>query len=217
MDRVALDWLFSTASQTLATLVGLIFAGVVFITNLIFIMDGISIIMDMLLLVFNPIEQNLYSCCCKMFNMYILVSGLVLLLNIISFVFSLKYIINVARPDFFEETVKRMSKEITEGEIDAIEFIKEYIIFDGILRSLPIFKMETAQKPLTLTSMIWKLRTLQYINQDDQDKIARLINTRNLILHGNTISHVSKETFEEMKECVRKITELRNKLVEEKL
>lgn len=33
MDRVALDWLFSTASQALATLVGLIFAGVVFITN----------------------------------------------------------------------------------------------------------------------------------------------------------------------------------------
>lgn len=33
MDRNALDWLFSTAPQALAALVGLIFAGVAFIVG----------------------------------------------------------------------------------------------------------------------------------------------------------------------------------------
>ena len=33
MDRNALDWLFSTAPQALAALVGLIFAGVAFISK----------------------------------------------------------------------------------------------------------------------------------------------------------------------------------------
>lgn len=87
MDRNALDWLFSTAPQALAALVGLIFAGVAFIVGaidkemrqdatsedilmamkrqihsdmkLLFQLSGVSIIADLVLLALNPIQEGL--------------------------------------------------------------------------------------------------------------------------------------------------------------
>lgn len=88
MDRNALDWLFSTAPQALAALVGLIFTGVAFILGAIdkeiardetredifdemkkeihsnmkylFILAGVSIGLDLLLVALNPIEEGKY-------------------------------------------------------------------------------------------------------------------------------------------------------------
>ena len=86
MDRNALDWLFSTAPQALAALAGLIFAGVVFMMGvidkeverdetlkdiyeemkreihgnltLLYWLAGSSIIIDLILIILNPVEDG---------------------------------------------------------------------------------------------------------------------------------------------------------------
>ena len=86
MDRNALDWLFSTAPQALAALVGLIFTGVAFILGAIdketardetrkdiydemkrdihvnmrwlYWLAGISVVLDLTLIIINPIEDG---------------------------------------------------------------------------------------------------------------------------------------------------------------
>ncbi len=240
MDRTALDWLFSTAPQALAALVGLIFAGVAFIIDainkesekdesregiakemkkeihasmkLLFTLAGISIIADMLLLTLNPIEEGRCFSFQGEFDFYLLFSAIVLIINFISFWYSLWFIIKVARPGFFNDTVKRLSKELENGEIDADDYLIEWRSFDSALRSLPIFDQEERRRPLVLTNIVRKLRELRYFDQHDLHRIAQLISTRNLIAHNDEIKHVDKESFEELKKYKRKIYELKAQL-----
>ncbi len=240
MDRAALDWVFSTAPQALAALVGLIFAGVAFIIDAInketekdetregiakemkkeihanmkvlFTLAGISIIADMLLLLLNPIEEGHRFSFQGELDFYLIISAIVLLVNVITFCYSLRFIIKVARPSFFNDTVKRLSIELDNGEIDANDYLIEWRSFDSAIRSLPIFDQEEGRRPLVLTNIVRKLRDLQYFNPDDLNRIAKLINTRNLIAHNNEIKHVDKESFVELKEYIRRINELKVQL-----
>lgn len=144
MDRNALDWLFSTAPQALAALVGLIFAGVAFIVGAIdkqveqddsredickamkqqihvdmkwlFWLSGISIILDLVFLLLNPIEEGSCFSFDGTFSPYLLMAGLVLLLNVGTLIYSLCFIIKVASPDYFMETVKRLSEQEYEDK-----------------------------------------------------------------------------------------------------
>lgn len=174
MDRNALDWLFTTAPQALAALVGLIFAGVAFIQGAIdkeaglddsradicnemkreihanmrwlFWLAGISIVLDYILIVFNPVEDGLRVSLNGSFDPYLLIAGIIILLNVITLVFSLWFIINVAKPDFFEKTVDRLSKDVNDGDVEVKDFVMDYIEMEKSLRALPIFRMPQGEK-----------------------------------------------------------------------
>lgn len=116
MDRNALDWLFSTAPQALAALVGLIFAGVAFIVGaidkqmrqdassedifmtmkkqihsvmkLLFLLSGVSINADLVLLALNPIQEDLTFSFDGSFSPYLTVAGIILLMNIVTLIYS---------------------------------------------------------------------------------------------------------------------------------
>ena len=109
MDRTALDWLFSTAPQAIAALVGLIFTGVTFFISALdkevsrdvtkediceemkkdihtkmqwlYWLAGISVVLDMLILVANPIEEDKRFSFNGTFDWYLLFDGIVLQLN----------------------------------------------------------------------------------------------------------------------------------------
>lgn len=112
MDRTALDWLFSTAPQALAALVGLIFAGVAFIVGAIdkqvedddsredickamkkqihinlkrlFWLSGFSIIIDLILLILNPIEEGLRFSFEGDYSLYLTIAGVILIMNAVT-------------------------------------------------------------------------------------------------------------------------------------
>lgn len=226
MDRNALDWLFSTAPQALAALVGLIFAGVSFMLGtidkeiandetredicdemkkeihsdmkILFWLAGCSILLDLLLIVFNPIEDGKLFSFHGSFDPYLLIAGLILLLNCITLGYSLMFIIKVASPDYFKKTVERLSKDKNKGEIKREDFIMEYIELEKALRALPLDLDQKLERRATVMDILRELRYRNYISGNDLGHLRELNQIRNLIVHGEYIKNVEKTTFDKL-------------------
>lgn len=155
MDRIALDWLFSTASQAIAALVGLIFMGVTFFTDSLdkevsrddtkgdicdemkkdihskmqwlYWLAGVSILVDLVILVANPIEKDKTFSLDGSFDWYLLFGGVMLLLNLVTIGFSLWFIVQIANPNYFKKTAKRMLGIIHGDMVASTEFIGAFI------------------------------------------------------------------------------------------
>lgn len=240
MDRNALDWLFSTAPQALAALVGLIFAGVAFIVGAIdkqveqddsreyickamkqqihvdmkwlFWLSGISIILDLFFLLLNPIEEGLCFSFDGTFSPYLLMAGLTLFLNVGTLIYSLWFIITVASPDYFSNTVKRLSEQEHEGDVEVKDFLMAYIEMEKALRALPIFYVPQGGKQPTVTEMLKVLKYRQFMDARDVDDMFELTRLRNLIMHGGGIHHVERQMYDKAKKYTNDLTTLKDNL-----
>lgn len=239
MDRTALDWLFSTAPQALAALVGLIFTGVAFIIGaidkeiardntresiclemkkeihrymrILFILAGISVSFDLLAIVFNPMEEGRVYSKNGVFDNYLLLVYILLLLNLITLVFSLWFVIKVARPDYFDRTVKRLSKAENEGTIDAKQFLLKYIDFEKSIRCIPYLDGTRNGRIATVIDLTNELKYRGLIGGDDFKKIRHLNNLRNLIVHGEDITTVSNEDYQAVVSFAKQMQEFKEK------
>lgn len=237
MDRNALDWLFSTVPQALAALEGLIFTGVVFILNSIdkkieedgtsqeifetmkkdihtkmktlFRWAGLSILLDLVLLILNPIEDGFRFSFSGTFSFYLFFAGVVVGVNVITFVLSLKFVIDVASPDFFQKTVKKLSDKSGQGEVDVKDFIMAYIDMEKALRSLPIFEERQGEKPHSVSEMLKKLKYSRIMKAGDVDRMLYLTRIRNLIMHGAEISHIERDAYDDVKKYTKIIMDLK--------
>jgi hypothetical protein len=240
MDRNALDWLFSTAPQALAALVGLIFAGVAFIVGAIdkqgelddsrgdickamkqqihvnmkwiFWLSGVSIILDLIFLLLNPIEDGLCFSFDGTFSPYLLMAGLTLLLNVGTLIYSLWFIITVASPDYFSNTVKRLSAQEHEGDIEVKEFLMAYIDMEKALRALPIFYVKQGERQPTVTEMLKELKYRKFMDAQDVDDMFALTRLRNLIMHGAEIQHVERQMHDKAKKYTNDLATLKENL-----
>jgi len=166
MDRTALDWTFSTTPQAIAALVGLIYAGASFIIatinkeieadstredicnemkkdihsnlKILFYLAGASIIADLIILLMDPLEEGKIFSINGNFDYYILISAIILLINIGTILYSLFFILKVANPNFFNKMVEKLSSKQLEGDVDKMEFIREFIEFEKELKMLDI-------------------------------------------------------------------------------
>ena len=239
MDRTALDWLFSTAPQALAALVGLIFTGVAFIIGaidkeiardntresiclemkkeihrnmrILFILAGISVALDLLAIVFNPMEEGRVFSKDGVFDHYLLLASVLLLLNLVTLVFSLWFVIKVASPDYFDKTVKRLSKAENEGTIDAKQFLLKYIDFEKSIRSIPYLDGTRNARVATILELTNELKTRGLLGVDDFNKIRHLNNLRNLIVHGEDITTVSNEDYQTLESFTKQMQELKER------
>lgn len=240
MDRNALDWLFSTAPQALAALVGLIFTGVAFILGAIdkevardesrkdiydemkreihidmkrlYWLAGLSVVIDLVLIIVNPVEDGHRFSFKGSFDPYLFLAGMVVLLNIVTLVYSLWFIVHVANPSFFNNTVSRLSQDISQGTVEAKDFLMEYIDMEKAMRGLSIFQTPQEHRPIAMTNMVRELQYRQLIEPQDVDKLTSIIHLRNLIVHGSDISHVEADIFNDVKDLKEKIGELNNRL-----
>lgn len=240
MDRNALDWLFSTAPQALAALVGLIFTGVAFILGAIdkegaqddtrkdiydemkreihvsmkslYWLAGVSVVLDLLLIFFNPIEDGLRFSIKGSFDPYLLLSAVIILLNIATLIYSLWFIVHVADPNFFQKTVTRLAKAVNTGTVESKDFLMEFIDMEKALRDLPIFRTTPGQRPFMMTEMVRDLQYRQLLEPQDVDKLASSIQLRNLIVHGSDITHVEADKYNDVKNLKKKFVELKDQL-----
>ena len=240
MDRNALDWLFSTAPQALAALVGLIFAGVAFIVGAIdkqvefddsredickamkqqihvdmkrlFWLSGFSIIMDLIFLLLNPIEDGLRFSFNGTFSPYLLMAGMILLLNFGTLIYSLWFIITVASPNYFSNTVKRLSAQEHEGDMDVKDFLMAYIDMEKALRALPIFNKPHKEGLPTMSEMLKELKYSKFMDARDVDDMFALTRLRNLIVHGAEIQRVERQMYEKAKKYTKDLTKLKENL-----
>ena len=239
MDRTALDWTFSTTPQAIAALVGLIFAGVSFIiatinkeieadstrediciemkkdihSNLkvLFILAGISIIADLIILLLDPLEEGKIFSFYGNFDLYILISAIFLTINIGTIIYSLFFILKVANPNFFNKMVEKLSSEQLEGDVDKMEFIREYIEFEKELKKLDI-PIDTRNNFPTTLELIKALSYNELINRDEYAQLREINSVRNLILHGGNIQRVPHRLLERLvgyKEKIKNLDVLR--------
>ena len=240
MDRNALDWLFSTAPQALAALVGLIFAGVAFIIGaidkqvkqddssedillsmkmqihadmkMLFLLSGVSIISDFFLLALNSIQEGFVFSFEGQFSPYLTVAAIVLVMNVATLIYSLWFIIKVASPDFFSKTVKRLSRLEREGDVEVKEYLVAYIEMEKALRTLSIFYVPKGEKQPSVNEMLKELKYRRLMDARDVDDMFSLTRLRNLIMHGGEIQHVERQMYDKVKKYTKDIASLKNKL-----
>lgn len=240
MDRNALDWLFSTAPQALAALVGLIFAGVAFIIGAIdkqvkqddssedillsmkmqihadmkrlFWLSGVSIISDLLLLALNSIQEGFVFSFEGQFSPYLIVAAIVLVMNVVTLIYSLWFIIKVASPDFFSKTVKHLSQLEREGDVEVKEYLVAFIEMEKALRTLSIFYVPKGEKQPSVNEMLKELKYRRLMDARDVDDMFSLTRLRNLIMHGGEIQHVERQMYDKVKKYTKDIASLKNKL-----
>ena len=240
MDRNALDWLFSTAPQALAALVGLIFAGVAFIIGAIdkqvkqddssedillsmkmqihadmkrlFWLSGASIISDFLLLALNSIQEGFVFSFKGQFSPYLTIAGIVLVMNVATLIYSLWFIIKVASPDFFSKTVKHLSQLEREGDVEVKEYLVAFIEMEKALRTLSIFDVPNGEKQPSVNEMLKELKYRRLMDAHDIDNMFSLTRLRNLIMHGGDIQHVERQMYDKVKKYTKDIASLKNKL-----
>ena len=220
MDRNALVWLFSTAPQALAALVGLIFAGVAFIIGaidkqvkqddssedillsmkmqihadmkMLFLLSGVSIISDFFLLALNSIQEGFVFSFEGQFSPYLTVAAIVLVMNVATLIYSLWFIIKVASPDFFSKTVKHLSQLEREGDVEVKEYLVAFIEMEKALRTLSIFYVPKGEKQPSVNEMLKELKYRRLMDARDVDDMFSLTRLRNLIMHGGEIQHVER-------------------------
>lgn len=240
MDRNALDWLFSTAPQALAALVGLIFAGVAFIIGaidkqvkqddssedillsmkmqihadmkMLFLLSGVSIISDFFLLALNSIQEGFVFSFEGQFSPYLTVAAIVLVMNVATLIYSLWFIIKVASPDFFSKTVKRLSRLEREGDVEVKEYLVAFIEMEKALRTLSIFYVPKGEKQPSVNEMLKELKYRRLMDARDVDDMFSLTRLRNLIMHGGEIQHVERQMYDKVKKYTKVIALLKNKL-----
>ena len=240
MDRNALDWLFSTAPQALAALVGLIFTGVAFILGAIdketardetrkdiydemkrsihvnmrwlYWLAGITVVLDLTLIIINPIEDGFRFSFKGTFDPYLLIAGLIILLNVVTLIYSLWFIVHVANPGFFDKTVARLSEGVNKGTVESKDFVMEFVEMEKALRELPIFYNSSDPRPRMMTNMVRELQYRQLLDQQEVDRLASLINLRNLIVHGAEIDHVEADKYNDVKTFKEKFKKLKSSL-----
>ena len=240
MDRNALDWLFSTAPQALAALVGLIFTGVAFIHGAIdkeidqddtskeilenmkkdihsnmkwlFWLAGVSIIADLILIILNPIEEGRRFSFAGSFDLYLLVAAVVLLINLITLFFSLWFIIRVANPNYFKRTVKKMAEETKGGDIEAKDYIAGYIELEKALRDLPLNANYCNPKPPSVPEILKEIKYRGLLKQEDVNALFELNKLRNLIVHGAEIKYVENKRYQQVTYYVELLKNLKKEL-----
>ena len=139
-------------------------------------------------------------------------AGLVLLLNVGTLIYSLCFIIKVASPDYFMETVKRLSEQEHEGDIEVKEFLMAYIEMEKALRALPIFRVSPREKQPTVSEMLKELKYREFMDARDVDDMFALTRLRNLIMHGAEIQHVERQMYDKAKKYTNDLTELKDHL-----
>ena len=238
MDRNALDWLFSTLPQAIAALVGLLFAGTTFfIDNVdeqadkddskkeiyekmklnvfklqkrLFLCSGISIAIDVVFIITNPLREGYYFSQNGTFDWYFFIAGILFVFNLITLYSAFQYITTVSNPKYFEKLVTEMSKENESGNdlvIEPTEFISAFIELERYIRSTKYAKQFDSQYPIPLSKIIEQMRTQNILDERDYANFRKINSIRNLLIHGGNISRVSQSLMNKLTVLSSKIKE----------
>ncbi len=232
MDRNALDWLLSTAPQTIAAFIGLIYAGASFIHGkfddkinedatyediiheaklqsyttfksiLWFTFSIISI--DLICLFVNPIVNDKHFSFSGIFDIYFSITLTIIILNIFVVYKAICYMKEIMNPLYIDNTIKNLASKYNKGTIRTGLFIESFINFEKVLREQ--YKDENLSRPLTISQMSRELLQQNIINKKEFTDIMNINKLRNIILHGGDVPMIEKDIDDKIKEITHKIT-----------
>ena len=232
MDKDALYWLFSTAPQAIAALVGLIFAGVSFINGkiddrvdndetlsdiakeakkqvykglkILITLTFWGIIIDLLYIYFNPI---LLAESKLRRGLFFAIP--IFIFNIVIIFKAIKYVKKIMDPNFFDNIIKEIANTYHEGVVDIAEFIKHFIEFEKVLRELikRDYQQEEGPNKWSIPLMTRILVNNKIITYEERGQIININRLRNIVIHGGDVEKVDKKIDDELQKITHKLEE----------
>lgn len=231
MDRNALDWLLSTAPQTIAAFIGLIYAGASFVHGKfddkisedstyedilheakqqsyqtfksILWLTFFTISIDLICLFLNPIENERKLSFSGTFDIYLSLAIIVIILNIFVVYKAISYMKKIMNPQYIDSTIKNLANKYNKGTIRAGLFLESFINFEKILREY--HKDYNSPRPLTIVQMSRNLLYQNIINKKEFIDIMDINKLRNIIVHGGDIQMIEKSIDDNLKEITNNI------------
>lgn len=219
-------WLFTTAPQTVAALVGIIFTGMFFMAESIdnrakedqslleiaqeaktalyknmqavAVLAAVTIIYDLLLTSLVTKLSDSKFC----FTSW-LVLGFVAL-NISTIYITFKYVFQTVNPKYFDKIAANLSSKYLDGDVDKSEFINHFINFERSARNMP-FVHQMDGRYMSIHEIIRLLVSQEIINRNDANNLYEISKIRNLIVHGEPIEKVNKQIDDTLQNITNKV------------
>ena len=221
-------WLFTTAPQAVAALVGIIFTGMFFMAEsidnrakeepslleiaeaaktalyknmkVVALLAAITILYDLILTAMVVKLSDRGFCGTNW-----LIIGFAVL-NISAVYITFKYVLQAVNPNYFNKIAANLSSKYMTGEINSSDFINHYIAFERAARNTPfVHQMNDQHVPNPV--IIRMLVSHEIINRDEAGQMFEINKIRNLIVHGEPIEKVDRKIDETLQEITNKIIE----------
>ena len=214
MEKETMYWLFTTAPQAIAALVGIIFTGMFFMAESIdnrvradqslteiaeaaktalyksmravAVLAAITILYDLFLVAFVS-ELADKGCCWTEWLIVIFAA-----FNISTIYCALYYVFQAVSPNYFDKIAANLSRKYKTGEVDSQEFINHFIAFERAARNIPFIQQMNEQY-------------VEIINRDEAGQMFEINKIRNLIVHGEPIEKVDRKIDETLQEITNKV------------
>lgn len=219
-------WLFTTAPQAIAALVGIIFTGMFFMAEsidnrvrtdqslteigdtaktalyknmrVVAVLAAATIVYDLFLvsIVKHLVDESL----CLSGWLIILFAAL----NFSTIICALLYVFQAVSPNYFNEIAKNLSSKYKSGEVDKQVFLGHFIDFERVARSLPIIRQMDGRY-FSIRDILRVLVEHQMITPDESRMMSEISKVRNLMVHGEPIEKVDHKLDDELQRITNKI------------
>lgn len=228
MEKETMYWLFTTAPQAIAALVGIIFTGMFFMAESIdnrvradqslteiaeaaktalyksmravAVLAAITILYDLFLVAF--VSELADKDCCWTGWLIIIFAAL----NISTIYLVLLYVFQAVSPNYFDKIAANLSRKYKTGEVNSQEFINHFIAFERAVRNIPFIQQMNDQYA-SIPVIIRMLVSHEIINRDEAGQIGEINKIRNLIVHGEPIEKVDRKIDDTLQEITNKVIE----------
>ena len=228
MEKDTMYWLFTTAPQAIAALVGIIFTGMFFMAEsidnrvradqsltdiaesaktalyknmkIVAEFSAFTIFYD-LILVSLVTKLSDKDCCWANWAI-----GGFAVFNTAVIIVTLYYVFQAVSPNYFKKIAANMSSQYRVGEVDSSDFVNHFIAFERAARNIP-FIQQMNEQHVTIPMIIRMLVSHEIINRDEAGQMFEINKIRNLIVHGEPIEKVDRKIDDTLQEITNKVIE----------
>lgn len=211
MDIDTLYWLFTTAPQAIAALVGITFTGMIFMVgNIDNRVKVDSTLYDIAEAAKVAMYKNLKVS--AGFSLFVIIYDLIMIssakwittgtvfpdilycgfwaLNISSLAVVSMYVFQVVSPNYFDSVVKNMSERYKGGSVDKNIYLNNFIEFEKLVRG--IGGANSRNGFISLPEINNMLVSDGIITKQEARQLSEARKIRNLIVHGHDIDKIDK-------------------------
>ena len=226
MDENTMYWLFTTAPQAIAALVGIIFTGMFFMAEsidnrvradqslaeigdsaktalyknmrIVAVLAAATIVYDLFLVAIVKLMAGESFCLSRWLIIFFAA------LNFSTICCALNYVFQAVSPNYFNEIAKNLSSKYKSGEVDKQVFLGHFIDFERVARSLPVIRQMDGRY-FSIRDILRVLVENQMITPDESRMMSEISKIRNLMVHGEPIEKVDRKLDDELQRITNKI------------
>lgn len=226
MDENTMYWLFTTAPQAIAALVGIIFTGMFFMAEsidnrvradqslteigdtaktalyknmrIVAVLAAATIVYDLFLVAIVKFMANESFCLSGWLIIFFVA------LNFSTIICALNYVFQAVSPNYFNEIAKNLSSKYKSGEVDKQVFLGHFIDFERVARNLPVVRQMDGRY-FSIRDILRVLVENQMITPNESRMMSEISKVRNLMVHGEPIEKVDRKLDDELQRITNKI------------